>query len=184
MHRDTHWGRRIGLMCRGRAKEGIALNDETAGTGAPQSGQSPPPQETPPPGPGAGPQEPRPEPTPQHEIEQGKVPAIVGYVSLLCGLPLFIVPLVTPPGNKFAKSHGKQSMVLYITAIVIGVVLGFVLAIPLHLIPFVGTAIWGLLMAVLGIVFLVAAILGIVKAANGERWIAPVVGEFAENLKI
>jgi uncharacterized membrane protein len=155
------------------------LNEETTGTGTPESGepgQQPPPP--PPGGPGAAQPPPGPGKTAQQEIDEAKVVAAIGYLGILC-----IIPLVTPPGNKFAKFHGRQGLVLLIAEIVLGVamtILGFILGLAGPL----GWILIQLISVVVGLGILVVIIMGIVKAANGEYWKMPVLGDFAAKLNI
>jgi uncharacterized membrane protein len=159
-----------------RQRRASELNDETTGTPTGGSGQ-PGGQQPQIEGPGAAPPPPGAQ-TSQQEIDEAKVVAAIGYLSILC-----IIPLITPPGNKFAKFHGRQGLVLLIAEIALGVVLtilGFILGLAG---PF-GWLLMHLISGVVGLGFLVLAIVGIVKAANGEYWKMPVLGDFAEKLNI
>ncbi|MFA6272178.1 MAG: DUF4870 domain-containing protein [Patescibacteria group bacterium] len=96
------------------------------------------------------------------DIEENKLIAALGYVWILC-----LIPLLMKKESKFAQFHGKQGLVLFIVEIV-----GWLV----YWIPFVG---W--LFAVL---VLVMAIIGFVKALSGEYWELPIVGSFAKKLNI
>jgi uncharacterized membrane protein len=100
------------------------------------------------------------------DIEEGKVIAAIGYIGILC-----LIPLLAKKESKFAQFHGKQGLVLFICWIIIWIV---------GIIPFLG---W--LIAFLGsIVLLILSILGIVQALSGKYWKIPFLGEYAEKIKL
>lgn len=95
--------------------------------------------------------------------DQDKIMLVLAYL-----LPP--IPMLTVKDSEFVKWHSKQGLVLWLTILalnVIGMILSFTCIVPL--ITF---------FASLGVAVL--AIMGIVKSLNGERWRAPVVGEFAD----
>jgi uncharacterized membrane protein len=113
----------------------------------------------------------------------------VGYVPLL-----FFLPLFTGSKEPFAKFHGRQSLVLFcvvvafniavaITDLVVGKLLG-----SMFLIGFFFKAVaWtihypvGLIVA---IGYAVLVVFGIVQAATGQYWRIPVIGAYAERLRL
>ena len=98
----------------------------------------------------------------QKDIEENKIIAAIGYVWILC-----LVPLILKKDSKFAQYHAKQGLVLFI----IEVIGSFVFWIPL-----IG---W-----LLGIFVLVLAILGVVKALQGEYWEMPIVHDLSKKLNL
>lgn len=88
---------------------------------------------------------------PASDVEQNKVMAILAYI-------LFFVPLLAAKDSPFAKYHANQGLILFIFGIV-GNVIGAILAVVV-----IGICIT----AVVNIVWLVYAILGIINAANGQ----------------
>jgi len=115
--------------------------------------------------------------------------AAVGYVPLLFFLPLFV-------GSRepFAKFHGRQSLVMFaavvlfnimvsITDLVLGRILG-----GMFLIGFFFKAVAWLIHYPAGFVvalaYAVLVIFGIVQAATGQYTRIPVVGAYAERLKL
>jgi uncharacterized membrane protein len=115
--------------------------------------------------------------------------AAVGYVPLL-----FFLPLFTGSKEPFAKFHGRQSLVLFcvvvgfniavaITDLVVGRLLG-----SMFLIGFFFKALaWTIhypagLVVALG--YAVLVVVGIVQAATGQYWRIPVIGVYAERLRI
>ncbi len=104
------------------------------------------------------------------DIEDNKVIAAIGYLWILC-----LVPLLAKKDSKFAQFHGKQGLVLTVVSVILWVV-GFILA----FIPVIG---W-LILLVAWITILVLAVLGIVNALNGQYWEMPVLGEYAKKIKL
>ena len=106
------------------------------------------------------------DPQVKKDIEYNKVVAAIGYLGILC-----LIPLLLKPKSKFAKFHGKQGLIL-----VIGWVINFFIA----LIPFIG---W--LLGFIGMVALIIlSILGILKSLAGEYWEMPYLSEYADKIKI
>ncbi len=101
------------------------------------------------------------------DIEQNKVMAVLAYLGWLV-----LVPILAAKNSKFAMYHANQGLVLAIVATVCLVALSI-----LSIIPFLGL-IFMLAEALLGIVFLVFAILGIVNAAQGKAKELPLIGKF------
>ena len=104
------------------------------------------------------------------DIEDNKVIAAIGYLWILC-----LVPLLAKKDSKFAQHHGRQGLVLTVISIILWVV-GFVLI----FIPIIG---W-LILFVAWITLIVLAVMGIVKSLNGEYWEIPVIGEYAKKIKL
>lgn len=100
------------------------------------------------------------------EIQDGKIFAVIGYLGILC-----IVPLLLKKENKFALFHGKQGLVLFLAEIALGII---------SIIPFLGWFIG--LIGVIGLGIL--ALLGIVQALMGNYWKMPVLGDMAEKINL
>jgi uncharacterized membrane protein len=115
--------------------------------------------------------------------------AALGYVPLLFFLPLFV-----GTREPFARFHGRQSLVMLLVVLafqvcvaVADLVLGRVMG-SMFLLGFFFKAIaWilhypaGFLVAV---AYSVALVAGIVHAATGQYWRIPVVGAYAERIRI
>lgn len=98
------------------------------------------------------------------DIEENKVIAAIGYLGILCVLPLFM-----KKESPFAQFHGKQGLVLF----VVWIALSFI-----NIIPFLGQLIW-----VLGsLVLLVVMIIGIMNALQGKMWEMPILGDLAKKI--
>jgi len=100
------------------------------------------------------------------DIEDGKILAAIGYLGILC-----LLPLILKKNNKFAEEHGKQALVLLIAEIVISFV---------NIIPILGQLIW--LFAV--ILFLLISLKALLVALRGDFWEIPYVYEYAKKIKI
>ena len=104
------------------------------------------------------------------EVKEGKVFAILAYLSILC-----LIPLLFKKDNKFALHHGKQGLVLFIAEVALWVV-GWILII----IPVLGWLVLVLAWPILGILSLI----GIIQAVMGAYWKCPVVFGISEKIKI
>jgi len=115
--------------------------------------------------------------------------AAVGYVPLLFFLPLFM-----GTREPFARFHGRQSLVMFATVLVFNVavgitdlVLGRILG-SMFLMGFFFKAVAWLVHYPVGfavaLVYAVLVIIGIVQAATGQYWRIPVVGVYAERLRL
>lgn len=96
------------------------------------------------------------------DVEKNKLYAIIGYVSVLC-----FVPLLAAPNSPFAKFHGKQGLVLFLAAVVFSTLS--------RVIP----GLWSLMM-LLNLGILVLSIIGMIKASEGTLWHMPIVGDLAK----
>ncbi len=100
------------------------------------------------------------------DIEESKLIAAVGYIGILC-----LIPLLGKKESKFAQFHGKQGLVLFICWVVIWVV---------GIIPYLG---W--FIAFFGsVVLLVLSIMGTVQALSGKYWELPYLAKYAEKIKL
>lgn len=97
---------------------------------------------------------------------------ILAYLSWLVLIPIFAAPK-----SKFARFHANQGLVLAITEIVWWIVTA-VLNTILYAISWRLGALFGTLLGLVNLVFLVLLILGIVNAANGKAKELPVIGKF------
>ncbi len=100
------------------------------------------------------------------DVEDGKFFAAVGYLNVLC-----LVPLLLKKGNKFAQFHGRQALVLFILEVAASI---------LKIVPAVGDLVFTVSFVVFGILSLV----GIVKVLMGESWEMPVVHDIASRMTL
>jgi len=96
------------------------------------------------------------------DVEDNKVIAAIGYVWILCLVPLFL-----KRHSKFAQFHAKQGLVLFIVEI-----FGWLI----FWIPLVG---W-----LLGVLILIFAILGIMNALQGNYWEMPILGKYTSKIDL
>lgn len=93
--------------------------------------------------------------------------AALGYVGALC-----LIPLIFARHSAFAQEHAKQGLVLSLIAVVVKV-----LASGLWRIPF-----GGLLVMIVGLAIFVAAVMGFIKALQGEHFVIPYVSDWARKI--
>ncbi|MFA6427862.1 MAG: DUF4870 domain-containing protein [Candidatus Magasanikbacteria bacterium] len=114
-------------------------------------------------------QTPRPTPSPStnpKDIEDNKIIALIGYIGILC-----LIPLLLKKDSPYAQFHGKQSLVLLIVWIVIGVI---------GIVPVLG---W--IVAFFGnIVCIILMIVGMVNAWQGQMKELPIIGEYAKKVNL
>ncbi|MCU0653677.1 MAG: hypothetical protein MUD10_05465 [Candidatus Pacebacteria bacterium] len=91
--------------------------------------------------------------------------AIIAYI-------VFFIPLLTEAkGDAFVKYHVKQGMVLFVAWIASGFV---------GMVPLFG---W-MIAPLLSLAMLILMILGIINAANGVQKPLPLIGAFADQIKL
>ncbi len=96
------------------------------------------------------------------DVEENKVVAALSYIG-----PLFFIPLFLKRESPFCQFHAKQGLAFFVLWIIGWIVFWF---------PIFGQ----LAMLILAIVNIYA----FVKAIQGERWEAPVVGDLAKKINI
>ena len=100
------------------------------------------------------------------EIQEGKIFAVIGYLGILC-----LVPLLFKKENKFALFHGKQGLVLFLGEVTLGII---------SVIPFLGWFVGFLGVLLFGILSLI----GIIQALTGNYWKMPVVSDLADKFNL
>ena len=100
------------------------------------------------------------------DIKENRFYAAIGYVSILC-----LVPLLLKKNSDFSQFHGKQGLVLLI---------GEVIIVFLNVIPFFGPIIW----AVGTAFFVLLALKGIHAAWNGQYWKMWFLSDYARKINI
>ena len=115
--------------------------------------------------------------------------ATFGYIPLLFFLPLFV-----GTREPFARFHGRQSLVMFgivltfhVAVSIIDIVLGKVLG-GMFLMGFFFKAVaWVIHYPggfVVSLAYVVLVAIGIARAATGQYWRIPVVGAYAERLRL
>lgn len=106
------------------------------------------------------------------EIEEGKIFAFLGVFLTIIG---FIIVLLAKKDNKYAMYYAKQGLVLFIAWIIV-----WLIAMVLIFIPIIG---W-LIMMLLYICMLILWIIGWINALSGKEKPIPIIGKFAEKIKL
>jgi len=106
------------------------------------------------------------DPQVKKDIEDNKIVAAIGYIGILC-----LIPLLLKPKSQFAKFHGKQGLIL---------VIGELINMLIGIIPFIG---W-ILSFIGAVALIILSILGILKSLNGEYWEMPYLSEYAKKINI
>jgi len=100
------------------------------------------------------------------EAEEGKFFAAVGYIFILC-----LVPLILKRENKFASFHGKQALVLFILEAAAAII---------KVVPMIGPVLATFAFVVFGILSLV----GILKVLTGEYWEMPIIHDISKKINL
>lgn len=94
----------------------------------------------------------------QKDIEENKVVAAIGYLGILC-----LIPLLTKKDSPFAQAHAKQGVVVAIGWVLWWVpVIGWLLTLPL----------------------LVVMAIGIIQALSGKFWEIPVLYDLSKKINL
>ena len=126
-----------------------------------------------------------PEPTMSSQVDSDKLLSALSYLGLLV-----IVPLIVNQEKKdeFIKYHTKQGLVLAGVGL-ISLAIRWMVPTGAYFYYGFGTGylLWafvGLLITVLQIGIFILAVIGIMNAVQNEKKPLPLIGKFAENLKI
>ena len=92
--------------------------------------------------------------------------AALSYISIIA-----VVILLTKKDSDFVQFHARQGLVLFIGEVVLWLVSMFA---------------WSLfyVVSLVSLIFLVASIVGFIKALGGERYRLPVVADLADQVKL
>ena len=100
------------------------------------------------------------------EVNEGKLFAVLGYLSILC-----LVPLLLKKDNKFALYHGKQGLILFIWLVAASIIA------PM---PLLGWLIW----VVSTILIVALSAIGIIQVLMGKYWKMPYLSNIASKISI
>lgn len=92
------------------------------------------------------------------DVEDNKLIAAIGYVSIL-----FVLPMFLKKNSKFAQFHAKQGLLLFIIEVVC------------TWLPFL----WPVL-----VLAILAALWGIKSSLEGKYWEIPLIGKYTKKLNI
>ncbi len=100
------------------------------------------------------------------DVSENKLLACLSYIGILV-----LIPLLAKKDSKFAQEHAKQGLVLVIAWVILFVI---------GIIPILG---W--IIAFFGnIVFLIVAIVALIKCLMGEFWEIPVLGAYRNKINL
>lgn len=101
----------------------------------------------------------------EQEIEEGRAAALLAYVPFMC-----FVPLIKMRHNRFALRHGKQGLILFFIEIVA----------LIFYIPFISQHFWAFVL----IFALLTSLYGILQVLQGRDWKPPVLGNWADKIRL
>ncbi|MDR3309664.1 MAG: zinc ribbon domain-containing protein, partial [Tannerella sp.] len=110
----------------------------------------------------------------QKDAEANKLMAILAYLGILV-----LVPILAAKESPFARFHANQGLLLLLTSIVGGIVVGILATI----LAFVSVVLAGALYSVFYLAILALAIIGIINAVKGEKKELPVIGKLFTLIK-
>ncbi|MEK6822280.1 MAG: DUF4870 domain-containing protein [Nanoarchaeota archaeon] len=93
---------------------------------------------------------------------------LFAFLAYLLGIIGFLIVLLLKKNDKFAMYHAKQSLVLFIASVIVGIVGGFV--------PVIG---WFVILPVGYLLVFILAIIGIINALTGKEKALPLIGKYA-----
>ncbi|MFA6304474.1 MAG: hypothetical protein WCV73_01425 [Patescibacteria group bacterium] len=100
--------------------------------------------------------------SPDRDIEDNKILAAIGYVWILCLVPLFL-----KRNSQFTQFHAKQGLMLFVAEVV-----GWLI----FWIPLIGWFLW--------LLVIIMAVMGIMSALQGRYWEMPVLGKYARRINL
>lgn len=99
----------------------------------------------------------------KQEILDGKIYALLAYLSILC-----IIPLIVKKDNPFVLAHGKQGLVLFIIQTAVWILS---IVIPMVLAP-------------LMFILMLLSFCGLIAVVKGEFVRLPVVADWADKISL
>lgn len=106
----------------------------------------------------------------ENDIKDNKVLAVFAYLGILV-----LIPILAAPKSKFSKFHANQGLVLLIAEVIFFTASAIVSTILGLLLGFIGVAI-SYLLTLIGLVFPVLTVIGIINVINGKAKELPVIG--------
>jgi uncharacterized membrane protein len=93
---------------------------------------------------------------------------IAALLSYLLGWVTGLIFYLLEPNNKFVRFHAIQSIIVFGTFTLLGIILGWI--------PFIGTFIWSLISILAFILWIIL----MVRAYQGVKYKLPIAGNLAE----
>jgi uncharacterized membrane protein len=97
---------------------------------------------------------------------QTNINALISYIGPLC-----LIPLLTKDQDEFVKFHMKQGLILFGLEVAGWIIFSII------------TFLW-FLSPLVGLVWLILSIIGIINVVKNEKKELPLVGKFAEKIKL
>jgi uncharacterized membrane protein len=113
------------------------------------------------------------QPKKQNSETENKLLGALSYISVLC-----IIPLLLKREDKFIHDHAKQGVGLFLMELIVGAateVIGWL--------PVIGD-LTRLVASVMGVIFLIISVIGIIKVLSGSSFTVPLIGETARKWTI
>ena len=99
-------------------------------------------------------------------VSGDNVYAILSYLWILC-----LIPILMKKEEDFVRFHARQGLMLFIVEVAIGII---------GIIPLLGPVVSKVGIVACGIL----SIVGIVQVLMGNKWKMPVIGDWAEKIKV
>lgn len=108
----------------------------------------------------------------QNTVDNGKTTAIVSYITIIGWLIAYFA-MHKSNRTSLGSYHLRQTLLLFICAVVYQIIIRIVItAVPAI----------GLVLSLVGLVFLVLWVMGLIAAINGEEKPMPLIGEKAQEI--
>jgi len=107
-----------------------------------------------------------PQPTSSGGGGDDKLVAAISYIGIIS-----VIVLLVKKDSDYVQFHAKQGTVLFIAEVVWALITTF-----LWFLLLIGSVVW--------LVFLVATVLGFIKAYSGERYKMPLIGDLATKINL
>ncbi|MEO7307268.1 MAG: hypothetical protein ABIR78_04785 [Ferruginibacter sp.] len=108
----------------------------------------------------------------QNTVDNGKTTAIVAYITII-GWLIAYFGMHQSKKTSLGSYHLRQTLLLFIIAIIYQIIIRIIImAVPAV----------GLILSLVGLVFLVLWIMGLIAAINGEEKPMPLIGEKAQQM--
>jgi uncharacterized membrane protein len=108
----------------------------------------------------------------QNNVDNGKTTAIVSYITIIGWLIAYFA-MHQPKKTSLGSYHLRQTLLLFIIAIVYQIAITIIVM----AVPSIGT-----ILSLVGLVFLVLWIMGLIAAINGQEKPMPLIGEKAQEI--
>jgi uncharacterized membrane protein len=108
----------------------------------------------------------------QNNVDNGKTTAIVSYITIIGWLIAYFA-MHQSKKTSLGSYHLRQTLLLFICAVVYQIIIRIVIMV----VPAIG-----LVLSLVGLVFLVLWVMGLIAAINGEEKPMPLIGEKAQEI--